>query len=156
MILRLHAIGTRPPAWVLDGYESFRKRLPRECALELVELPTARRARNQGAEISRQRDGETLLKSVPDSAHVVALDERGQAWSTDRLVERLQDWMQSGRDVSLLVGGPDGLSPACLQRADERWSLSALTLPHAMVRVLVAEALYRAWTVHSGHPYHRA
>lgn len=156
MNLRLHAIGTRPPAWVQDGFDGFCKRLPRECALELVELPAAKRARNQGTDRSRQRDGETLLKSVPVGAHVVALDENGQAWRTERLVQRLQDWMQMGRDVSLLIGGPDGLSADCLQRADERWSLSPLTLPHALVRVIVAEALYRAWTVHSNHPYHRA
>ena len=88
--------------------------------------------------------------------HVVALDERGQPWSTTDLVAELERWLDGGRDVSLLVGGADGLSPALLSRADQRWSLSPLTLPHAMVRVIVAEALYRAWSLRSGHPYHRA
>ena len=97
-----------------------------------------------------------MLAAVPPGATVIALDVRGKAWCTEGLATRLQEWLQGGRDIALLVGGPDGLADACLQRADLRWSLSALTLPHALVRVLLAEQLYRAWTVIKGHPYHRA
>ena len=97
-----------------------------------------------------------MLAAIPADCLVVALDVQGKAWSTEDLATKLQDWMASGRDLVLLIGGPDGLSPACLERADQRWSLSSLTFPHALVRVLVAEQLYRAWTVTIGHPYHRA
>lgn len=97
-----------------------------------------------------------MLAAVPRDCHVIALDVTGQAWNTEVLAGRLQGWLGAGRDVALLVGGPDGLAPACLARADTRWSLSPLTLPHALVRVVLAEQLYRAWTLVSGHPYHRA
>lgn len=97
-----------------------------------------------------------MLASIPDRAHVVALDVLGRGWSTEGLAERLAGWTGEGRDVALLVGGPDGLAEPCLTRANERWSLSALTFPHMMVRVIVAEQLYRAWTITNRHPYHRA
>ncbi len=97
-----------------------------------------------------------MLAAIPADCHVVALDVQGKSWSTEALASRLQDWMASGRELALLVGGPDGLSPACLSRADQRWSLSPLTFPHALVRVMIAEQFYRAWTITTGHPYHRA
>jgi 23S rRNA (pseudouridine1915-N3)-methyltransferase len=97
-----------------------------------------------------------MLAAIPERSLVVALDVGGRAWDTSALAVRLQEWLQSGRDIVLLVGGPDGLSGDCLRRADLRWSLSALTLPHALVRVVLAEQLYRAWTIISGHPYHRS
>jgi len=97
-----------------------------------------------------------MLAAIPERSLVVALDVGGSAWDTPGLAARLQEWLQSGRDIVLLVGGPDGLSGDCLRRADLRWSLSALTLPHALVRVVLAEQLYRAWTIISGHPYHRS
>ena len=97
-----------------------------------------------------------MLAATAPSQRVIAMDVQGRCWSTDQLAEALASWLQDGRDVSLLVGGPDGLSSACLERAEQRWSLSALTLPHPLVRVLLAEQLYRAWTVISNHPYHRS
>lgn len=97
-----------------------------------------------------------MLAAIPADCYVVALDVKGKSWSTEVLASRLQDWMASGRELSLLVGGPDGLSPACLARADQLWSLSSLTFPHALVRVIIAEQFYRAWTITTGHPYHRA
>ena len=97
-----------------------------------------------------------MLAAIPERSLVVALDVGGSAWDTPALAARLQEWLQSGRDIVLLVGGPDGLSGDCLRRAELRWSLSALTLPHALVRVVLAEQLYRAWTIISGHPYHRS
>ena len=96
-----------------------------------------------------------MLDALPRGAWVIALDEEGEAWNTRRLASEMQDWMRQGRDVALLVGGPDGLAPACRERAGQAWSLSPLTLPHALVRIVVAEQIYRAWSLNSNHPYHR-
>jgi 23S rRNA (pseudouridine1915-N3)-methyltransferase len=155
MRIHLLAVGERPDAWVEQGYQAFARRLPPECALRLTEIPAGRRGK--GADIARlvEREGERLLAAIPDGALAVALDVRGQSWSTEQLAERLERWLQEGRDLALLVGGPDGLSPACLARAELRWSLSPLTLPHALVRVVLAEQVYRAWSICRGHPYHR-
>lgn len=156
MKIHLLAVGARMPDWVKAGYAEFAGRLPRECALSLSEIPAGKRVRN--ADVARivRDEGERLLAAVPAGSQVIALDERGQAWSTAELAERLAGWLQDGRDVSLLIGGPDGLDPACRARADLEWSLSRLTLPHALARVLVAEQLYRAWSLLHHHPYHRA
>jgi len=156
MRIHLIAVGTRMPSWVEQGYREFSKRLPRECSLQLVEISLGKRSKSQAAERARDEEGQSMLAAIPADCFVVALDVKGKAWSTEDLAAKLQDWMASGRDLALLIGGPDGLSPACLERADQRWSLSSLTFPHALVRVLVAEQLYRAWTVTTGHPYHRA
>lgn len=156
MQIHLIAVGTRMPAWVTSGYEEYARRLPHECSLRLVEIPLSKRRKAQSALKNRQEEGKAMLAAVPVQATVVALDVRGKAWSTESLAGHLQDWLQGGRDIALLVGGPDGLADECLDRADIRWSLSPLTLPHALVRVLLAEQLYRAWAVIQGHPYHRA
>lgn len=155
MRIHLLAVGERPDDWVEQGYREFARRLPPECALRLVEVPAGRRGKN--ADIARlvEREGERLLAAVPAGALAIALDVRGVSWSTAQLAGRLAQWLQDGRDVALLVGGPDGLAPACLERAELRWSLSPLTLPHALVRVIVAEQIYRAWSICRGHPYHR-
>ena len=155
MKLRLIAVGTRMPAWVTAGFEDYAQRLPRELKLELVELPLAVRGKNADLERAKHSEGEKLLERSRDS-HRVMLDERGAAWTSTDLATRLKAWMQNGRDVSLLIGGPDGHSAEVQKLADERWSLSKLTLPHALVRVLVAEQLYRAWSLTANHPYHRA
>jgi 23S rRNA (pseudouridine1915-N3)-methyltransferase len=130
--------------------------LPRECALQLVELPPGKRRKSLGSEQAAEEEGRRMLASLPKDCTVIALDVRGNSWSTEELAVRLHDWLGSGRDVALLVGGPDGLSAACLARADLKWSLSALTYPHSLVRVVLAEQLYRAWTINTGHPYHRS
>jgi len=153
--LRVIAVGTRMPAWVTAGFEDYAERLPRELKLELVELPLAVRGKNADLERAKNAEGEKLLERSRDS-HRVMLDERGAAWTSPDLATRLKAWMQNGRDVSLLVGGPDGHSADVQKSADERWSLSKLTLPHALVRVLIAEQLYRAWSLTANHPYHRA
>jgi 23S rRNA (pseudouridine1915-N3)-methyltransferase len=156
--VRIHllAVGTRMPSWVVEGYREYTKRLPRECSLQLVEIPPAKRHKSLSAEQARQQEGQAILAALPKDCSVVALDVRGKPWSTETLAAQLDDWLVSGRDVALLVGGPDGLSDACLERADQRWSLSALTYPHALVRIVLAEQLYRAWTINTGHPYHRS
>ena len=156
MRIHLIAVGTRMPAWVVDAYQEYAKRLPRECTLQLVEIPLSKRRKSLGAAQAAEEEGQYLLASLPKDCTVIALDVRGNSWSTEELAVRLQDWLGSGRDVALLVGGPDGLSAACLARADLKWSLSALTYPHSLVRVVLAEQLYRAWTINSGHPYHRS
>ena len=156
MRIHLIAVGTRMPSWVEQGYREFSKRMPRECSLQLIEIPLVKRSKSQAAERARYAEGQSILAAIPADCHVVALDVKGKSWSTEDLASRLQGWMASGRELALLVGGPDGLSPVCLERADQLWSLSAMTFPHALVRVIIAEQLYRAWTITTGHPYHRA
>lgn len=156
----LAAVGTRMPGWVDEAFNDYARRLPSACRLLLREVPTAYRggAARKGAApaASLRREGEGLLRAVPSGARIVALDERGTTWSTAELAERLQTWMADGRDTALLAGGPDGLAPECRERADLTWSLSRLTFPHALVRVIVAEQVWRAWSLLHGHPYHRA
>ena len=156
MRIHLIAIGTRMPAWVSQGFQDYAKRLPRECALQLVEIPLSKRRKSLTSEQAAVEEGQQLLAALPKDCTVIALDVRGKSWSTEELAVRLQDWLGSGRDVALLIGGPDGLSADCLERASLKWSLSALTYPHPLVRVILAEQLYRAWTITTGHPYHRS
>ncbi|MCF7991927.1 MAG: 23S rRNA (pseudouridine(1915)-N(3))-methyltransferase RlmH [Thiohalocapsa sp.] len=163
MRIRLLSVGRRMPRWVEDGVGEYARRMPPECALEIVEIEPAQRAKAAGgaageaaqAERYRREEGERLLKALPSGDLAVALDVGGKAWSTEQLAGELTRWLGGGRDVALLVGGPDGLSPACLERAERRWSLSPLTFPHPLVRVILAEQLYRAWSITRGHPYHR-
>ena len=155
MRLRILAIGTTRPDGVESGCNEYLKRLPPELRIEVVELPLGKRGK--GADIQRAilREGEAMLKAIGERDQVIALEVQGKSWSTGDLAVNLQHWQGSGDNVSLLVGGPDGLAPTCLARADSRWSLSPLTLPHPLVRVLLAEQLYRAWSINAGHPYHR-
>jgi 23S rRNA (pseudouridine1915-N3)-methyltransferase len=155
MQIHLIGVGTRLPSWIGQGYQDYARRLPRECALRLVEIPPGRRSRTHPPAQAVEEEGRRMLSAIPGRCVVVAMEITGSSWDTPVLASRLREWLLSGRDTALLVGGPDGLSRACLQRADLRWSLSPLTLPHALVRVVLAEQLYRAWTIISGHPYHR-
>ena len=156
MNISLIAIGTRMPEWVNEGYREYARRLPRECRLKLTEIPLGQRARSKTVERAVAEEGKRMLAEISPGEHVIALDVKGRNWSTEQLAVQFQQWMLAGRGISLLVGGPDGLSAPCLERAQQRWALSPLTLPHALVRVLLAEQLYRAWTLTVGHPYHRA
>ncbi len=156
MRIHLIAVGERPPVWVRDGYADYAKRLPKPYAPELVELPLGKRSKSSDPARAIADEGEAVLRALPKQARVVALDERGAAWSSVDLSKQLNAWQHDGRDVALLIGGPDGHAPEVQRRADQRWSLSPLTLPHALVRILVIEQLYRAWTLLAGHPYHRA
>lgn len=155
MKIRLIAVGQRPPAWVQEGYSDYARRLPRELPMELTEIAAPGR-RGGNAERARDAEGERLLAAIGPDDWVVALDERGKTWSTLQLAEKLETWRMHGRNVTFLIGGADGLTPQCLERADHVLSLSAMTLPHALVRVVLAEQIYRAWTITIGHPYHRA
>ncbi len=156
MRIHLLAVGTRAPVWIRSGYEEFAARLPRECSLNLVEIAAGRRGKSVDVARVLRNEGERMLAAVPPGARVVSLDVGGQQWHTEELAAQLQSWMQDGRDVALLVGGPEGLDGRCKARAEQSWSLSQLTFPHLLVRILIAEQVYRAWSILSGHPYHRA
>ncbi len=143
------------PAWVQQGYQEYAKRLPNDCKLELVELPLGPRGKSQSIEKAMEKEGQSMLAAMNPKNHCVALEVTGKAWSTEQLAEQLANWRMLGQDIDLIVGGPDGLSPDCIAQARQKWSLSALTLPHPLVRILLAEQLYRAWTVLNNHPYHK-
>jgi len=155
MRIHIHAIGTRPPSWVVEGYQEYSKRMPRNCQLELHELSLSKRSKNQTNDRARQQESERLLANIGKRNYIVALDERGDHWSTQQLADKLANWMQQGQDVSLLIGGPDGISQTVLEQASVCWSLSRLTLPHALVRIFLAEQLYRATSLLQNHPYHK-
>jgi len=155
MKLRMLAVGTKMPAWIEQGYQEYAKRLPHDCALELVELAPGHRAKNTSKEKAMQQEAEALRKAIRPQDHVVALDVKGKPWSTEQLADNLSTWRMQGGDVALLIGGPDGMTADILALAQQRWSLSNLTLPHPLVRVLMAEQLYRAWSILQGHPYHK-
>jgi len=155
MQIHLLAVGTKMPGWVQEGYNEFAKRMPPECRLNLIEIPLARRSKSASIEQLKQQEGERLLAAIPRNSQVWALDTHGSSWSTEQLADKLTDWLQSGQDIALLIGGPDGLSRHCLQQVTGKWSLSALTLPHPLVRIIVAEQLYRAMSIIKHHPYHK-
>ena len=153
MRARIVAIGERMPAWVAEGFSEYRKRLSRELPLDLVEIKAPARGRDIKRALAEE--GEALLASVPRDAHVIALDGRGTAWSSEQLAGELKRWRMGGRDPAFLIGGAEGHADAVLERAEQRWSLGPLTLPHMLVRLVVAEQLYRAAMIVAGHPYHR-
>lgn len=155
MHIRLLAIGDRQPGWVDDGFDAYRARLPREWRFEIVTIPTAKRARNEPADKARNAESDALLAKLNSAEKLVLLDERGKSLSSVELATQLSNWQSEGRDIAFAIGGPDGTSDACQQRAEFTLSLSRLTLPHGLARVVLAEQLYRAASVLAGHPYHR-
>ncbi|PFG09776.1 23S rRNA (pseudouridine(1915)-N(3))-methyltransferase RlmH [Marinobacter sp. LV10MA510-1] len=156
MRLRLICVGQKMPDWVSAGYLDYARRMPPELSLELVEIAMAHRGKNPDIPRLMQRESDAILAATQPKDRVVALEVEGRPWSTEKLAAQLENWQQDGRDVNFLVGGPDGLADACRQRADQQWSLSSLTLPHPLVRIVLAEQLYRAWSITRNHPYHRA
>ncbi|KAA0014302.1 23S rRNA (pseudouridine(1915)-N(3))-methyltransferase RlmH [Billgrantia pellis] len=155
MKVRLMAVGTRMPGWVSEGVEEYRKRLPRDFSLEVEEIAPGQRGKNADVARAVALEAQRIRERLRGDEITVALEVEGQAWSTRRLAREAEEWRLAGRDVALLIGGPDGLCPQLSASADRRWSLSPLTLPHPLVRVILAEQLYRAWTLLVGHPYHR-
>lgn len=143
------------PDWINTGFAEYQKRLPKSCALELIELDSKLNYKNLSVEAIKTKESDLLL-SVAQNDFIVALDKTGQSWDTITLSKKLANWQELGKDIALLIGGPEGLSAECLQQANQTWSLSALTFPHPIVRVLLAEQLYRAHSLLQGHPYHRA
>jgi len=153
---RLIAAGTRLPEWINTGFEDYQRRLRTPLSLELIEIPVAQRRPGENPQPAISREGALMLDAIKDGDYVVALEVGGKAMSTEQLRDWLARKLQEGRSLALLIGGPDGLAADCLARADQRWSLSALTMPHGLVRIVVAEQLYRATSMLAGHPYHRA
>ena len=155
MKLLLVAVGHRMPGWVSEGYAEFAKRMPRELPLELIEVKAEPRSEGKPVDAMMAAEAQRLLAALPARFRRIVLDERGTELTTRLLAERLEKWMGEGDDVAFLVGGPDGLDPSLKAEGAERVRLSGLTLPHALVRVILAEALYRAASLMRGHPYHR-
>jgi 23S rRNA (pseudouridine1915-N3)-methyltransferase len=156
MRVKLIAVGTRMPSWIAHGIAEYQVRLPRAWRFEVVEIPVASRSAGVDVDKLKQAEGQKMLRAAGEGTHIVAFDEAGAAHTTVQWATAVQQWQRDGRDVALLIGGPDGLSPECLRRAAQRWSLSPLTLPHGLARVMVVEQLYRAVSILEGHPYHRA
>jgi 23S rRNA (pseudouridine1915-N3)-methyltransferase len=155
MHIRLLAVGDRQPLWVDDAFGAYTGRFPREWKFRLDVIPTVRRQKNDKTQKAREAEGELILGKLNASERLVLLDERGRQLDSKGLAGSLGDWQADGRDVCFVIGGPDGVPDACRQRADFTWSLSKLTLPHGLARVLLAEQLYRAHSLQTGHPYHR-
>ena len=155
MKLILIAVGSKMPAWVQSGYDEYAGRFPRDMPLELIGIPAGKRGKNADIKRILELEGEKMLAAVPRGSKIVTLEVTGDNWSSPVLGSKLTDWQRDGRDVCLLVGGPEGLAPACIAASEAKWSLSALTLPHPLVRVVLAESLYRAWSICTNHPYHR-
>lgn len=153
MKLRIISVGTKCPGWVRQGFDEYAKRMPREMPLSLVEIPAPRHHQDRAG--VNEVEGKKIGEKIGPSDWVVALDERGKSLGSKALAKEMDEWRDLGKDVVLLIGGANGLSKTLLQRANQRISLSALTFPHYLVRVLTAEALYRAHSISIGHPYHR-
>ncbi len=156
MKARLIAVGERAPAWVAQGLGEYHKRLSHWLPLDLVEIEPGLRGKHRDTTRAIADEGARVLAALPKQAHVVALDGHGKEWTSEQLAQRLEHWRGLGRDLALLIGGPEGHAPEVISRADETWSLGPLTLPHMLVRLLVAEQLYRASALLANHPYHRA
>ncbi len=156
MHIRLLAVGDRQPSWVDEAFGIYSGRFPREWKFRLDAIATVRRNKNDRSQKAMAAEGERILAKLVATEQVVLLDERGKELSSRTLAARLADWQADSRDLCFIIGGPDGVPDTIRQRADFIWSLSRLTLPHGMARVLLAEQLYRAWSLQAGHPYHRA
>lgn len=156
MKARLIAVGANPPDWVAHGFAEYQKRLSHWLPLELVEIAPGLRGKQRDASRATQDEGARVIAAMPKGAQVIALDGRGKAHTSEQLAQRLEHWRGLGRDLAFLIGGPEGHADEVIARADEQWSLGPLTLPHMLVRLLVAEQLYRAAAMLANHPYHRA
>lgn len=155
MKLIVAAVSQRPPEWIQAGWAEYAKRMPRELALELLEIKPEPRTLGKPAELMMSLEAARIEAKLPADCRRIVLDERGDAPTTRQLADRLEKWMAGGKDVAFVIGGPDGLDARIKESANETLRLSSLTLPHALVRVILAEALYRAFSVIKGHPYHR-
>ncbi|MBV1878880.1 MAG: 23S rRNA (pseudouridine(1915)-N(3))-methyltransferase RlmH [Pseudomonadales bacterium] len=155
MNVELLAAGTRSPDWVTKGVSEYQKRLPREWSFQLKEIPVAKRHKGEPVGIQKKAEGEKMLALLKPDSRLIALDSRGSNWSTEKLAQNFGQWQHDYRYVYFMVGGPDGLADKCLEVANDTWSLSRLTFPHFVVRILLAEQFYRAWAILNNHPYHK-
>lgn len=149
------AVGQKMPAWAQQATDEYLKRLPKACPVCFKTVAAASRRGQTDINRIKAREADALLAQIPDKAQVILFDERGKDRSTRQLADDMQNWLNEGQDIALVIGGADGFDPRMYQRAQRQWRLSALTLPHPLVRVLVAEQLYRAWSLINNHPYHR-
>ena len=156
MQLVVAAVGQRMPGWVNEAWTEYTRRMPANLSVSLREINLEKRGKNADTKRLTATESKALYQAMPARARVIALDVKGQTWSTEKLAANLEDWMGDARDVGFMIGGPDGIDSDIMQEADTRWSLGPLTLPHPLVRVVLAEQLYRAWTITQNHPYHRA
>lgn len=155
MKIQLIAVGIKMPVWVEQGFTEYCRRFPNDMPLYLTEIPAGKRGKNADIKRILQKEGELTLAAIPKGNRIVTLEVTGAPWDTPKLAKNMESWQMDGRDVSLLIGGPEGLAPECIKKSEQKWSLSSLTLPHPLVRVIVAESLYRAWSINNNHPYHR-
>lgn len=152
----LIAVGERAPDWVAAGFSEYQKRLSHWLPMALVEIAPGIRGKGRDAARATSDEGVRVIAALPKQAHVVCLDGRGRAYRSEQLAQRMEAWRQGGRDLAFLIGGPEGHAPDVLSAAHENWSLGPMTLPHMLVRLVVAEQLYRAASLLANHPYHRA
>lgn len=155
MQIYIIAVGQRMPAWVQQGVEEYLKRMPSHCRVQVCEVAAVHRGKNADVNRILKAEGESLIKAVPKGCRMIALDRTGKQFDTPTLAGYLTGWMADGKDVALLIGGPEGLPNEVLQQSESTWSLSALTYAHPLVRVVLAEQLYRAWAITENHPYHK-
>ena len=155
MQINLISVGNRMPPWVQQAYNEYAKRMPKECQMTLKEIVPKKRGKNSDVARIIRDEGEQMISAIPDRAHLVTLDVPGKPWTTQDVAKAMKRWQESGQNIALLIGGPEGLADAVKKRTHESWSLSNLTFPHPLVRVIVAEQIYRAWTILNNHPYHR-
>jgi len=155
MKIHLIAIGKKMPDWINSGYTEFSKRMPPELQINLIEITPSIRNKTTPIEKNIKEEGERIKSAIPTNSILIVLDEKGKNFSSIDLSRKMENWLPMGQDIALIIGGADGIDPEIKQQADEKWSLSSFTLPHALVRVVVAEQLYRAWSILKGHPYHR-
>ena len=143
------------PEWINTGYAEFSKRMPPELQINLIEITPSIRNKSTAIEKNIKEEGERIQSAIPANSRLIVLDEKGKKFSSIDLSKKMEDWLPMGQDIVFVIGGADGIDPVIKQQSDEKWSLSSFTLPHALVRVVVAEQLYRAWSILKGHPYHR-
>lgn len=155
MRIRLISVGSKMEKWIDDGYQEYSRRLCKNVKMELIEIPLGHRSRHSDIRRLQEKEAAQMLAAIGQGDTVISMDILGSSWSTKQLSDKMTVWLQSGRNVSLLVGGPEGLPSATFSSIDLRWSLSPLTLPHPLVRVVVAEQIYRAWSILENHPYHK-
>lgn len=155
MQVQIVAVGNKMPHWVVEGCGEYLRRFPSDFQVKLTEIAPLKRTKSSSLDKIKIDEGKKCLQAIDPSNKIIALEVKGNAWTTAKLAQQIESWKMDGRNISLLIGGPEGLSDECRQKAELHWSLSPLTLPHPMVRVIVSEALYRAWSLTQNHPYHR-
>ncbi len=155
MKIHLIAIGKKMPEWVNTGFSEFSKRMPPELQINLIEITPSVRNKSTPIEKNIKEEGERIQSAIPPNSRLIILDEKGENFSSIDLSNKMENWLPMGQDVSIVIGGADGIDKTIKQNADELWSLSTLTMPHSLVRVFIAEQLYRGWSILKGHPYHR-